>query len=209
VRNRKKIVDAAREVFAERGVDVALEVVARRADVSPATLSRRFTRAELVEAVFLERAERYLEMATEALDAEPGAGAFAAYLEQVCELHAGDRSAADVLTLRLPDCPGIIELRRRIYATQFELIRRSQAAGDLREDFVPEDVILVVLAVAGVAEATRDSAPQAWRRTLAMLQQSLRPPGDARSAELPAAPTDVELVTAMRPPPRGRPTGRI
>ena len=41
-RNRERILAAARDVFAERGLDAPLEAIARRAGVGQATLYRRF-----------------------------------------------------------------------------------------------------------------------------------------------------------------------
>ena len=52
-RNRSRILDAARETFAESGTDASLEEVARRADVGIGTLYRHFpTRASLIEHVY-------------------------------------------------------------------------------------------------------------------------------------------------------------
>ena len=51
--NRERVLEAARELFAERGLDVPLREVARRAGVGPATLYRRFpTKQSLVDAAF-------------------------------------------------------------------------------------------------------------------------------------------------------------
>ena len=54
--NRDRILTAARELFSENGLDVTMREVARRAEVGPATVYRRFpTKAELVEAAFAEQ----------------------------------------------------------------------------------------------------------------------------------------------------------
>ncbi|MEE2045582.1 helix-turn-helix domain-containing protein, partial [Nocardiopsis tropica] len=53
--NRRRIMEAAREAFAERGIDVPMVAIARRAGVGPATLYRRFpTRETLVAEVFAD-----------------------------------------------------------------------------------------------------------------------------------------------------------
>ena len=52
-RNRQLIIDAARELFAEEGIDVTLDDVARRAGVGVGTVYRRFaSKEELIDGVF-------------------------------------------------------------------------------------------------------------------------------------------------------------
>lgn len=198
--NRDRIIDAARVVFAERGIEVAMADVAKQAGVGLATLHRRFTRVELIEAVFTERAGEYLQIAEQALRQPPWEG-FISYLEQLCEIQARDRSVSDVLTLRLPDCPGLSGLRDEIYHAQLKLISRAQRDGSLRADLVPEDVILILLATGGVIAATADGIPEAWRRIFAMIVESLRA-GSARP--LPVAPGPEQLLAALKPPGPGR-----
>ena len=52
-RNRERILVAARDAFAERGIDVPMDEIARQAGVGVATLYRRFpARSDLVAAAF-------------------------------------------------------------------------------------------------------------------------------------------------------------
>src|SRR5436853_632876 len=149
--NRHRIVEAARAVFAERGLDAPLDEVARRAGVGRATLHRRFpTRDALVAAAFEERMAEYAEAARAALaDPDPWTG-FRGFVERVCAMQARDRGARDVLTMSFPHARGLEELRNRAYHDFVELVRRAQAAGQLRADFVPEDLVLVQMANAGL-----------------------------------------------------------
>ena len=72
-RNRERILAAARDVFAERGLDAPLESIARRAGVGQATLYRRFaTRQDLLVAAFGPRLAAYTEAIDRALkDPDP------------------------------------------------------------------------------------------------------------------------------------------
>ena len=204
--NRDKIIAAARAVYARSGIDVAMGEIAAEADVGLATLHRRFSREQLVEAVFAERAREYAALAREH-GAEPDKWrAFTSYLEQLCAMHAADRSTSDVLTLRLPHSPLIDDLRDQLYYAQLELIKQAQAAGGLRADFVPEDVILILLAVGGVTGATASTAPEAWRRVFALVVASLRA-GEA--GELPPPPSADDLLTALVQPRPGRRPGTL
>src|SRR5260370_10155630 len=74
LRNRDRLVAAARELFAERGVDVAMADIARHAGGSNGTLYNRFpTREDLIEAVFTDRLEASAALAAPApVDDDPG-----------------------------------------------------------------------------------------------------------------------------------------
>jgi AcrR family transcriptional regulator len=202
--NQERIVEAARVVFAARGVDVALEEIAKQAGVGLATLHRRFTREELTEAVFTGRAAEYLQIAEQAINAPDGWTGFAGYLERLCEIQQQDRSLSDVLTLRMPDYPAVSQLRDQIYWAQLKLIQRAQREGTLRGDLVPEDVILLLLATGGIISATAGTAPHSWRRTFALITASMRAD---HAQPLPAPPTTEDLLAALNPPRRGRRPG--
>src|SRR3546814_12602905 len=75
-RNREAIVEAARAVFAEQGLDAPLDEIAKRAGTGTATLYRRFpTRADLVAAVFAETMAAHVEAVEAALgDDDPWNG---------------------------------------------------------------------------------------------------------------------------------------
>ncbi|CAM5403334.1 TetR family transcriptional regulator [Streptomyces purpurascens] len=75
-----------------------------------------------------------------------------------------------------------------------ELIGRAKATGRLREDFAPSDLVPIHMANAGVVNATGEAAPDAWRRVVGLLIQSLEAP--ARGA-LPDSPEHDALYQAM------------
>jgi AcrR family transcriptional regulator len=202
--NQERIVEAARVVFAARGVDVALEEIAKQAGVGLATLSRRFSRVELIEAVFTGRAAEYLRIAEQAMNAPDGWTGFVGYLERLCEIQQQDRSLSDVLTLRMPDYATVSEMRDQIYWAQLKLIRRAQREGTLRGDLVPEDVILLLLATGGIISATAETVPDSWRRVFALITESMRAD---HAQPLPAPPTTEDLLAALNPPRRGRRPG--
>src|SRR6185312_4889674 len=91
-RNRARVVTAAREMFAEHGIDVAMADIARHAGVSNGTLYNRFpTRQDLIEAVFVDRLETLATLAEHAA-ADPGPWhGFVSYVTGMCELQASDR----------------------------------------------------------------------------------------------------------------------
>ena len=105
-RNRDRLLAAARELFAARGVDVAMADIARHAGVSNGTLYNRFpARENLIEAVFTDRLEAMAALARQALaDDDPWRG-LTGYLTAVCELQADDRGFNEVAARGLPPPP--------------------------------------------------------------------------------------------------------
>jgi AcrR family transcriptional regulator len=194
-RNRDRIVAAAQSVFARDGLTASMASVARQADVGIATLFRRFpTKEALVEAVFADRMDAYADaVATALANPDPWHG-FTDYIETVCGMQAADRGFAVVLTMTFPMARTLETRRREAYDGLIELAERAKAAGCLRDDFTPEDMVLVLMANAGVVAATVDTVPTAWRRVVALIIQSLQAPA---RGPLPAPPKPSALYRAM------------
>ncbi|KOU73789.1 TetR family transcriptional regulator [Streptomyces sp. MMG1533] len=196
-RNRCRILAAARRLFAAEGLGVSMASVAREAGVGKATLGRRFaTRDELVNAVFADRMDAYADAVTEALaDPDPWHG-FTGYLHAVCAMQAADRGFADVLTMTFPAAKALEARRAEAYNGFLELIARAKNSGHLREDFVSEDLVILLMANAGVIAAAGDAAPDAWRRLVGHMFRSYAAPG-ADIPPLPKAPAPTALYRAM------------
>ncbi|MGA2514522.1 MAG: TetR/AcrR family transcriptional regulator [Candidatus Limnocylindrales bacterium] len=195
-RNRSRIVEAAQADFAEQGLDVPLEVVAGHAGVGIATLYRRFPRREaLIAACFERRLEEYARAAEEALEAPDGWSGFRAYTERICSMQAADRGFNDVLTRSFSNAGGLEAHRARGYEMSIRLIERAQAEGTLRSDFVPEDIVLLLMANAGVVGAAGRAAPDAWRRLVGLMLDGFRSEG---ATELPPPPSPRQMIAAMQ-----------
>jgi AcrR family transcriptional regulator len=185
VRNRRLLVDAARAVFGERGLGAPLDEIARRAGVGNATLYRRFpTRCALVAAVFADTLGDVLAEAERALANPDPWSAFREHLTFLFQLQATDRALADLLTSRIHGAPDLEELRGRAHDGLVRLIDSAKAAGVLRDDFRHEDVVLLLMANAGLIERTSAAAPTAWQRHLGYVLDGLRAP--ARSVNAPS-----------------------
>jgi AcrR family transcriptional regulator len=194
-RNRDAIVAVARDVFAEQGLEAPLEAIAARAGVGIATLYRRFpTREKLVGAALVDKVTEYVDAARRALAVpDPWAG-FAGCVEQICELQAGDRGLSDLLSMTLAADEQVEQLRRTANDLLITVIDRAKAQGTLREDFVGEDLVLLLIATATIMHVTRADAPDAWRRFVALALDSFRSRGTPR---LPEPPTTAQITRAM------------
>jgi hypothetical protein len=90
-----------------------------------------------------------------------------------------------------------LEARRaEAYDRLLELITRAKDTGHLRDDFTHQDVVILLMANAGVVNAAGDAAPDTWRRLLAHMIRSYATPG-APLPPLPEAPAPAALHRAM------------
>ena len=200
-RNRAKLHDLVGKLGAD-GLTASMASVARDAGVGIATIFRHFpAKEDLVAAVFADRMDAYADAVAAALDDPDPWHGFTSYIEAACAMQAADYGFADVLTMTFPTAKAMEERRNEAYTGMVRLIDRAKAAGDLREDFDPSDLVLIHMANAGVVNATGDAAPEAWRRIVALLIQSCEAP--ARGL-LPASPDHDALYQAMR---RNSPAG--
>jgi AcrR family transcriptional regulator len=200
-RNRDRLLAAASDVFAERGLDAPLEEIARRTGVSIGTLYNHFpTREDLFDAIFPARMAVLDAGAQAALaDPDPWSG-FAAFTETLFALHAEDRGLNDALAQRVPMSPGIVEACHRCFQHIDRLVARAKDSGQLRGDFETSDFAALIWAMSQVIRETAGVAPQAWRRSLAFLLDGLKA-GAAHPVPVPAL-TPEQLAAIMTAPPR-------
>ncbi|MCA2226180.1 TetR/AcrR family transcriptional regulator [Nonomuraea aurantiaca] len=196
--NRDRILAAARRVYARDGIEASMASVAREAGVGIATLFRHFpAREDLVAAVFADTMQTYADAATTALaDPDPWRG-FTWYIETVCGMQAADRGFAEVLTMTFPSARALEAKRDEAYRGFSDLVVRAKEAGRLRPEFTTEDLVILLMANAGVIAATAGAAPEAWRRLVGCMIQSYAVPDPANTEPLPPAPTPTALYRAM------------
>jgi AcrR family transcriptional regulator len=172
--NRERIVSAAREAFAEHGLDAPLEEVARRAGVGIGTLYRRFaTKEDLIDAVFEDVLRDLAAIAREALELPDAWEGFRTYVEQVVELNAANRGLHTILGARQHGRARLDAVRRRMRPLVGKLIARAQAEGALRPDFHGQDLRMLFAATGRVIELT-EGEPQLRRRFVGFLLDGLR-----------------------------------
>lgn len=193
--NRARIVEAAQALFAEHGIGVTMEEVARRAGVGVATLYRRYpSRADLLAAAFEDKMRVFADGARQALaDPDPWHG-FCRFITSLCGMQSSDRGFNDVLTMTFPKVIGFESARNEARVDFAELIGRAQEAGALRQDFVPEDLIILLMANAGVVAAAGRSAPRSAPRLIGYLLQAFAAPG---RAALPPPPSYRQMTRAL------------
>lgn len=174
-RNRELLVDAAREVFAAQGLDAPLDVIARRAGVGNATLYRHFpSRAALVDEVFRGSLTQTMDAGELARTAEDAWAGLLGYVESVFAGLAADRGTNDLMTTRLEGVESLDAVHAHNRETVEVLLRRGREQGTIRGDLTTEDLLVALAALGRAVPALTSTAPDAWRRPLALLLAGLR-----------------------------------
>jgi AcrR family transcriptional regulator len=143
VRNRERLIEAAKAGFAEVGPDVALEDIARRAGVGIGTLYRHFpTRDAIVEAVYRRAVQQLADAASRLLETVGPEEALHAWMRLFIDYVATKRLIAPALG---SIAGGASELfassGARILDAVSLLVERARAKGDIRDDVQPTDVL--------------------------------------------------------------------
>lgn len=202
-RNRERILAAAAEVFAARGLEATLDDIAAHAGLGVATVYRRFpNRDALVDALFEERLAEVAAGAALVLEEPDSWVALRRLLETVGGVVTADQGLFEVLVCR-PG--GHAAVRERMLPIVSAVIGRAQADGHLRVDLAPTDFPMLLRMLAGIAEATREVRPDLWRRYLELLLDGLRAErvGVSSFTVPPIEPLDMDRVTQV-----GRPVRR-
>jgi AcrR family transcriptional regulator len=196
-RNRRQIISAARELYSRRGLDAPLDEIAKLAQVGNATLYRHFpSRCALAAAVFADTLCRVIDAASRALDDPDPWHGFAGHVRYLAQLQATDRGLADLLITEVTGAPELEELRSRALHDFTRIADRARVSGALRADFTPEDLVLLLMANAGLVDRTADAAPTAWQRFIDLALDGLHTPA-AATATTTAPPDRAALQQAM------------
>lgn len=188
-RNRALLVQAAREVFAERGLEASLDDIAHHAGLGVGTAYRHFAnKYELARAILAEAVDEIVELADDAARAaDPWAG-IVSFIERSAEMQSADRGLREVL-MGVHDPEKMDEISHRISASMNDVVERAKASGAMRPDAEVTDLGIVLVMLCTVADITGDAAPDLWRRYLPMLLDGLR-----TGTELPVPPVPEDVL---------------
>jgi AcrR family transcriptional regulator len=175
VENRERVLRAARVLFAEKGLAVTMRDIARQAGVGPATVYRRFpTKESVVMAAFDDELRLCRGIVEEGgANPDPWAG-FAHVVLGVAELNARNHAFVEAFTTHFPAAVDFVAHRADLLRSLRALTRRAQDAGELRPDFVLDDLILVLIASRGLARTPASVRLNAARRFGALALDAFR-----------------------------------
>jgi AcrR family transcriptional regulator len=190
--NRQRLLAAAGELFAERGLDVTLNDIAHHAGVGIGTAYRRFAnKEEVIDAYFENKLDQIAQLADEALhDPDPWRG-LVTYVEQASALQMDDRGLMQIFRNPARGQQRVAQASARIAPLIFAIVDRARDHGRLRADFEGTDLPMIQLALTTLMDATRTFEPSLYRRYLAIFLDGMR--GDrGPTSGLPIAALSVE-----------------
>src|SRR4051795_12057975 len=195
--NRERLLAAAGELFAERGLAVTLNDIAHHAGVGVGTAYRRFAnKEEVIDALFEERLQDVVSVAEEALSATDAWGGLVSFLERSLDMQFGDRGLTQIMTSPQLGRERVNQSRDRIAPLMTQLIERAKEQGSVRPDLDQSDLFFMQLALAAVIDRTRGHAPDLYRRYLTMWLDGIRSPRGTFTP-LPAAALTADQTHAV------------
>jgi AcrR family transcriptional regulator len=198
-RNRLRILEVAREAFAEDGLAVTLDEIARRAGVGVGTIYRRFPdKEQLIEALFEKGIGEMAALAEESLRCDDAWEGLIAFLEGATAAHADDRGLKEVALSGVHGLERVARARELMLPLITRLVARAQEQGSLRPDLEPTDLPLLQLMLGSLSECTRDVDPEIWRRYLGILTDGLRTRRDGPTPLASACLAPEQVQRTMR-----------
>jgi AcrR family transcriptional regulator len=166
-RNRQRILQAADDLFRQRGLSASLNDIAHHAGVGVGTVYRHFPdKDQLVESLFEERFEELATRMEQALaDPDPWHG-LTSFIRFTSDLQASDRAIKDLLTGGHHGFERIARVRARLMPMGQELVARAHASGRLRDDIDAADLPLIQGMMGPLIDASADVDPGLYRRFL-------------------------------------------
>src|ERR1700720_1192903 len=204
VTHRERVLEAAKAVFSAGGPDASLEAVAKRAGVGIGTLYRHFpTREALFEAVYRREVQQLGELA-EALKSEASpVDALRRWLKSNVEFVATKKGMSAALALAMNSQSELTAYSfERLTKAVGALLDRAVAAGEIRSDVSPEDLLRALVGMCYLHD--QPGWQKSVVRLLDVFVDGLRVRSDAGGKATRVSPRNKATETVKdRPPPRG------
>jgi AcrR family transcriptional regulator len=175
LRNRERILDAAKKAFTRMGVEASLDDIAKQAGVGPGTLYRHFpTRGALIEAVYRSGVEELASAARTLAQQKPPIEALRAWMLLFVDHIAAKQIIAPALNAVVGGAAKLYEgSRAQMQGAVESLVNRAIKSGDIRKDLDPFDLLRALIGVSHVASGA--GWQQSARRLVDILIKGSRP----------------------------------
>lgn len=179
-RNRDAVLEAAKGLCAQQGLDAQMPDIAKAAKVGVGTVYRHFpTKEDLIRALADERFRRLAERAEAALEEEDAWEAFEGFIRFAAEIQVEDRGLCEVMGSR-PEVMQAAAEAAGLNELSDQLVKRAKRSGELRSDVTWEDVPMIACALGRITQAEVGPAAGRWPRLLRIILDGLRAPAPGR-----------------------------
>lgn len=174
-RNRQRVIDAARDLFATQGLDATLNEVAHHGGIGVGTVYRRFpTKEALFDAIFEDAIDEVAALADSGLEFDDSWQGFTWFVEQMCHKTATDRGLREILFGKMGACNRVDAARTRLVPKIASVVERAQNDGHLRSGISDTDLPILGMLAGTVSEFAGHVDADLWRRYVAIFLDGLR-----------------------------------
>lgn len=200
-RNRRRLLDAATEMFCERGLDVGVAEIAQLAGVGRGTLFRNFPSKEhLISAILVQRLSESINRAQVALESPDPAEALFDLIEQSVGRSQTDRVLFDALADTWLANKEIHAVHAELLEVLDALVRRAQEAGGVRSDVSAVDVLMMIKGICESAAAFQHVNPDVALRQIDLVRAAISADRDLRPLRgRPPTIEDLEQSVVLPP----------
>jgi len=176
-RNREAVIDAAKRLFAEQGLEAQVPDIAREANVGVGTVYRHFpTKDQLIAAIAAEHFHRLAARARQDLESADAWDGLCDFIRFSVQIQADDRGLCEVMGYRADvmesaaRTAGLVELCE-------ELVTRAQDSGRLRSDVDWQDIPMISCSLGHATHGSPPPSAGRWPRLIEIILDGLRAPG--------------------------------
>jgi AcrR family transcriptional regulator len=174
--NRQRVLAAAEQIFAARGLDASIDAVIDAAGVGTGTFYRRFPNKEaLIDALMVEVTDRFLALGRQALDDHTEDGTA---LERFLFMAGEHIERYEVLAQRLWSRGSLATVGTEridsISKVLSDLVASARRHDRVTEDVTAADVRDTLRAVTGIVHANVSAGDGDWRRHVRLVVAGMR-----------------------------------
>ncbi len=196
-RNRRRLLDAAAHVFAQRGLDVGVAEIAERAGIGRGTLFRNFpTKRDLIAAIVSERMREVSVRGEALLESEDPGVALFDFLEEIRGRRQLDRALVEALADTFLANEEIRTAYADVVGVLDALLAAAQRVGAVRDDIGAVDVLMLIKGISETATAFPHADGNVAERQMALLRAALSSAAAAQPLRGPV-PTLSDIEPAL------------
>lgn len=196
-RNRQQLLEAGRQVFAERGLDATLDDIARAAGVGAGTAYRHFgSRQGIINAIFSDVAHSFIGDAEHALAIDDPWEGFVTFVERLAERQAADRGLYQAFIGRPSGCVSG-EDWQELSSSITAVVERAKDAGAVRDDIELSDVVGLFSMLGPIYDLSTATASPIWRRHIDFFLRGVRADAPHGSITSPPGVSADAMSVAM------------
>ncbi len=185
-RNRQRLLDAGKELFATRGLDATLDDIARHAGLGTGTAYRHFgSRQQIITAIFTEAEESLLGDVERCLAVDDPWDGLVMFMNTVAERQAQDRGLHQMFT---GDHGVTLQLDwGTLFAAITALVERAKDASKVRADIEPSDLIFLFTMMGPAYDISARVSVAIWRRYIDFFLRAIQPTSPPAAIPVPDA----------------------